>query len=99
MRCFCMASLFASTNRQSRGTPPQPDIMEKLIHIHDIKPSEFDDEAVRSMVATNVFGGAETTTSSTTYSCSHLLLIEEHGCKGEFAAGDRPDLSRACMAF
>lgn len=38
--------------------------MEKLIHVHDIKPSEFDDEAVRSMVATNVFGGAETMTSS-----------------------------------
>lgn len=53
-----------STIRQSRGTPPQPDIMEKLIHVHDIKPSDLDDEAVRSMVATNVFGGAETTTSS-----------------------------------
>lgn len=53
-----------STVRQSRGTPPQPDIMEKLIHVHDIKPNEFDDDAVRSMVATNVFGGAETTTSS-----------------------------------
>lgn len=53
-----------STSRQSRGTPAQPDIMEKLIRVHDIKPQNFDDEAVRSMVATNVFGGAETTTSS-----------------------------------
>ena len=50
--------------RQSRGTPAQPDIMQKLIHIHDVKPQAFNDDAVRSMVATNIFGGAETTTSS-----------------------------------
>ena len=50
--------------RQNRGAPAQPDIMQKLLHVHDVKPHAFDDDAVRSMVATNVFGGAETTTSS-----------------------------------
>ena len=50
--------------RQSRGTPAQPDIMQKLLRVHDLKPRAFNDDAVRSMVATNVFGGAETTASS-----------------------------------
>lgn len=53
-----------SEARQSRGTPDQPDIMQKLLRLHDVKPAAFNDDAVRSMVATNVFGGAETTASS-----------------------------------
>ena len=53
-----------SALRQNRGSPAQPDIMQKLLQVHDKKPDAFDDDAVRSMVATNIFGGAETTTSS-----------------------------------
>jgi len=57
-------AVIQSTVRQTRGAPAQPDIMQKLLHVHDMKPNTFNDDAVRSMVATNIFGGAETTTSS-----------------------------------
>ena len=50
--------------RQSRGTPAQPDIMQNLMRVHDKNPQAFNEDAVTSMVATNVFGGAETTASS-----------------------------------
>ena len=50
--------------RQSRGTPAQPDIMQNLMRVHNKNPQAFNEDAVTSMVATNVFGGAETTTSS-----------------------------------
>ena len=50
--------------RQSRGTPAQPDLMQKLLQVHNAKPHAFNDDAVLSMVSTNIFGGAETTTSS-----------------------------------
>ena len=53
-----------SKERQSKGALAKPDIMQKLLHVHDTRPHAFDDDAVRSMVATNIFGGAETTTSS-----------------------------------
>ncbi|KAL8896983.1 MAG: hypothetical protein Q9192_002797 [Flavoplaca navasiana] len=53
-----------STLRQARESPDQPDIMQKLLHIHEKDPQSFNTEAVHSMVATNIFGGAETTTSS-----------------------------------
>ena len=51
--------------RQKQGAQAQPDIMQKLLQVHDTKPHAFNADAVRSMVATNVFGGAEATTSST----------------------------------
>ena len=50
--------------RQDQGAAAQSDIIQKLLRVHEKKPTEFDDDAVRSMAATNVFGGAETTTSS-----------------------------------
>ena len=52
------------TVRQSQGTPPQPYIMEKFIHVNDVEQTEPDVDAVRSMVVTNVFRDAESTTSS-----------------------------------
>ena len=38
--------------------------MQKLIRVHNEKPQAFNEDAITSMVATNVFGGPETTTSS-----------------------------------
>lgn len=70
-----------STARQQRGAPSQPDIMQKLLHVHDSKPQAFNDDAVRSMVATNIFGGAETTTSSIRAVIYYLLKNDKEMIK------------------
>ena len=49
-------------DRQTREAPSQPDIMQKLLRVNDAKPQAFNDDAVRSIVSTNILGGAETTT-------------------------------------
>ena len=38
--------------------------MQKLLRLHSSKPDAFNGDAVHSMVATNIFGGVETTASS-----------------------------------
>ena len=38
--------------------------MGKILHVHERKPHAFNDETIRSMVATNIFGGGEIKTSS-----------------------------------
>ena len=53
-----------SKARQQQGTPHQSDIMEKLLGVHEKQPQAFDDSAVYSIAATNIFASAETTSSS-----------------------------------
>ncbi|KAI9695073.1 MAG: hypothetical protein M1820_008935 [Bogoriella megaspora] len=74
--------------RQDEGAYAQPDIMQKLLYTHDKYPTDFDDDAVQSMAATNVFGGTETTASS----------IRARRVK-QAAGRDRQNVSRALLAY
>lgn len=59
-------------DRKASGTPDK-DIFQSLYAIHEKNGEKFDDAALRSMCSTNIFGGAETV-SSTTKATLYLIL-------------------------
>ncbi|KIM92616.1 hypothetical protein OIDMADRAFT_46617 [Oidiodendron maius Zn] len=62
--------------RKDRGSH-RPDILAKLFEMQKMKPEEMNDQAVISMVSTNIFAGSDTTAASLRAIIYYLLKTPE----------------------
>lgn len=69
LRSFAVREVNA---RKDRGSDHQ-DMLGKLLEVHQVKPDAFNEAAVMSMAASNIFAGSDTTAISIRAAIYHLL--------------------------